>query len=90
MHDLKLKRYRPRRVHALNDDDFDRRMEFCETLLYMIDEDETLVDRLVFGDEAKLHMNGTVNRYNQVVKECSTVSLVLTMNRCFGLKRTRT
>jgi len=66
MHDLRLKRYRPRRVQALNEDDPDRRIEYCETMLNLIDDDEALVDRLVFGDEAKFHMNGTVNRYDQV------------------------
>lgn len=33
MHDMKLHPYRPRLLNTLNEDDFDRRLEFAETWL---------------------------------------------------------
>ena len=47
MKDLKLKPYKPRLLQALNEDDPDRRMEFCEWLLDSTDQDLTLLDRIL-------------------------------------------
>ncbi len=41
MKELKLKPYKPWLLQALNEDDPDRRLEFCEWLLDSIDEDPT-------------------------------------------------
>ena len=61
MQDVGLKNYRPRLLHKLNDDDFDRRIEFSEMLLNQMKIDETLTDRIVWTDEVTFKMNGHVN-----------------------------
>ncbi len=61
--------YRPHLVHALNDDDFDRRVEFCEVWLEMIDAefDFSLQDLVWWSDESTFKLNGHVNRHNAVM-----------------------
>ena len=66
MKHLKLKPYRPRLLQALNDDDLDRRIEFCEWLLQESSHDPSLLDRILWTDEAIFQTNGRVNRYNCV------------------------
>ena len=64
MEKLNFKPYRPTLIVQLNEDDFDRRSEFCETWLDKFDNDSDLVDRIFWSDEAKFSMNSTVNRHN--------------------------
>lgn len=64
--DLKLRLYHPRLVQQLNDDDPDRRMEFCKTLLTMIEEDDTILDKIIWAEKAIFKLNGHVNRHNSV------------------------
>ena len=64
--DLKMKPYIPRLVQALNEDDFDRRVEFCEIMLQHLSDDETLIHRVIWSDEATFHLKGQVNRHNCV------------------------
>ncbi|CAF3596105.1 unnamed protein product [Rotaria sp. Silwood1] len=66
MRDLNLKPYKPRLLQALNEDDPDRRMEFCEWILVSTEEDPTLLDRILWTDEAICQINGRVNRHNCV------------------------
>ncbi len=66
MKDLNLKPYRPKLLQALNEDDPDRRMEFCEWILDAIEEEPTLLDRILWTDEAIFQINGRVNRHNCV------------------------
>ena len=66
MHDLHLKLYKPRLLQALNDDDPDRRVEFCEWILDSIQDDPTLLDRILWTDEATFQTNGRVNKHNCV------------------------
>lgn len=66
MRELKLKPFRPRLIHALNDDDYDRRVEFAENFLEMVRNDETLLDRVIWSDEAIFKLNGHINRHNCV------------------------
>ena len=66
MQDLNLRPYKPRLLHALNEDDPDRRMEFCEWILNSTQEDPTLLDRILWTDEAIFQINGRVNRHNCV------------------------
>lgn len=64
---LKRAKYHPYKihlVHELNEDDFDRRLQFCETMMTMIDANENFVKRIVFSDEATFQLNGVVNRHN--------------------------
>ena len=53
-------------MHATNDDDPYRRMQFCEWFQQMVNEDEEFVTKIVWSDEAQLKLNGTVNRHNCV------------------------
>lgn len=62
----KLKAYIPRLVHALNDDDWDRRLEFSELFLDMVEADATILDRVWWSDEACFKLNGQINRHNCV------------------------
>ncbi|KAJ4430139.1 hypothetical protein ANN_22349 [Periplaneta americana] len=55
-----------RDVHALNEDDPDKRLEFCEWFLNMCDEREDFQDLIVWSDEATFKLNGTINRHNCV------------------------
>lgn len=51
-------------VQELNEDDPDRRIEFCETMMEMITENPILLQNIVFSDEATFQLNGEVNRRN--------------------------
>ena len=64
--ELKLKPYIPRRAQKLNEDDHDRRLEFCEVWIGMLDTDPTFPENILWSDEAKFHLNGAVNRHNCV------------------------
>ncbi|CAF3819615.1 unnamed protein product [Rotaria sp. Silwood1] len=66
MQDLNLKPYKPRLLQALNEDDPNRRLEFCEWILNSTQEDPTLLDRILWTDEATFQINGRVNRHNSV------------------------
>ena len=66
MKDLQLKPYKPRLLQALNKDDPDRRLEFCEWLVKDTDQDSSLLDRILWTDEAVFQTNGRVNRHNCV------------------------
>ena len=63
---VKWKVYIPRLLHAINDDDLDRRMQFCEWFQQMVNEDEEFVTKIVWSYEAQFKLNGTVNRHNCV------------------------
>ena len=56
----------PRLLHAINDDDLDRQMQFCEWFQQMVNEDEEFVMKIVWPDEAQFKLNGTVNCHNCV------------------------
>ena len=66
MKELGLKPYRPQLLHALNEDDPDRRCEFASIFLNKLEEDSSLLDRIVWADEAIFKLNGHVNRHNCV------------------------
>ena len=59
---LDFKVYRPTFVVQLTDDDFDRRLEFCDIMLQKFTENAALVHDILWSDEAKFLLNGTVNR----------------------------
>ncbi len=63
---LGLKACVPRLIHELNEDDFDRRMEFCETLLSLLQDEPDLIGQILWSDEATFKLNGKVNRHNSV------------------------
>lgn len=59
-----FKGYKMHLVHELCEDDFDRRLEFCELMMDNINRDLNLPTKIVFTDEATFTLNGTVNRHN--------------------------
>jgi hypothetical protein len=56
--------YRPTTTIELSDDDFDRRIEYCETFLAKLKEESRLLDKIVWSDESQFMLNGTINRHN--------------------------
>ena len=62
----KLKPYIPRLIHALNEDDPDWRLQFCEWFLHKCGEREDFQDSIVCSDEAIFKLNGTINGHNCV------------------------
>jgi hypothetical protein len=64
--DLKLKPYHIKLVHKLNEDDFDRRVEFSEILLDRHSSDDSILDRIIWTDEATFSLSNTINRHNCV------------------------
>ena len=60
----KSKTYVARRFQLLNDDDIDRRLEFCETWQKRLLEDPMFHQKIVWSNEAKFHINGSVNTHN--------------------------
>ncbi|CAF4255107.1 unnamed protein product [Rotaria sordida] len=77
MQDLNLKLYKPRLLQALNEDDPDRRTEFCEWVLDSFEEDPTLLDRILWTDEAIFKVNGRVNSHNCVYWSDTNPHLVI-------------
>lgn len=53
-------------VQALHEDDFDRRVQFCELMQAVFVEQPDVVDKVVWSDEAQFKLNGTVNRWDGV------------------------
>ncbi|XP_020295795.1 uncharacterized protein LOC109860838 [Pseudomyrmex gracilis] len=64
---LKEHRFHPfkiKLVYQLAEDDFDRRLEFCKQMMMRIDENNNLLNLIVFSDKATFELNGNVNRHN--------------------------
>lgn len=60
----KIHPYKPHLVQELNEDDFDRRSEFCEIMMDKCNADPYFAYNILFSDEATFMLNGTVNRHN--------------------------
>jgi hypothetical protein len=50
----------------MNEDDPDRRVQYCEWFQHNVQEDGEFVKKIVWSDEAQFRLNGTVNRHNCV------------------------
>ena len=50
----------PRLVQSLHEDDFDRRLQFCEELLMSFENDPGLIDKTIWNDEAIFQPHGQV------------------------------
>jgi hypothetical protein len=66
MKELGLKPYRPRLLHALNDDDPDRRCEFAGFFLSLVADDSSLLEQIIWTDESSFKLNGHVSQHNCV------------------------
>ena len=64
MKHLHWKCYIPTLIHALNEDDPDRRVQFCEWYLAKCAEDPGFPHKIVWSDEASFKLNGSINRHN--------------------------
>lgn len=60
----KLKPYKCHLTQELLADDPDRRMEFCQTVMEMINDTPEFLNNILFTDEATFCFNGEVNRHN--------------------------
>ena len=60
------KPYVPTLVHSMNEADPFRRIEFCRFFLRMCQRIDSLVDLIVWSDEATFKLSGTINRHNCV------------------------
>ena len=69
LHGIGLKPYRPHLLHALNEDDPDKRLKFCENFVHFCEESPDYPDRILWTDEACFKLNGHVNRHNCVYWE---------------------
>jgi hypothetical protein len=56
--------YRLRLRHALNEEDFESRVDFASDILPQLDETPAMLQRIIFSDEANFHLNGHVNGWN--------------------------
>ena len=63
MKDLDLKSYKLRLSQALNENDPDRRLEFCEWILDSTQDDQTLLEQILWTEEATFKTNDRVNRH---------------------------
>ncbi|KAG8280816.1 hypothetical protein J6590_072500 [Homalodisca vitripennis] len=51
-------------VQQLSEDDYDRRVEFCELVMRKCDDNRDFLTNILFSDEATFFLNGNVNRHN--------------------------
>ncbi|KAL6263044.1 hypothetical protein P5V15_005864 [Pogonomyrmex californicus] len=59
---VKFHPYKIKLVQEFNDNDPDRRLEFCDLMMERIDADPNFLFNIVFSDEAIFELNGQVNR----------------------------
>lgn len=64
LHKFKYHPYKVKLVQELNEDDFDRRLEFCESMTQFINNNPQLLNNICFSDECSFSLNGLVNRHN--------------------------
>ena len=63
---LRLKNYHFSLHQELNEDAPDRRLSFCEDFIALLQQASQLMDKIIWTDEAKFFLNGSVNRRNCV------------------------
>lgn len=56
--------YKLQIVQELTEDDPDRRLQFCEQMMQLIDENTVNLRNILFSDESTFTLNGQVNRQN--------------------------
>lgn len=64
---LRLNKFFPYKIQLLQqlaEDDYDRRIEFCEIVTERANEDHNFIKNICFTDEASFFLNGFVNKHN--------------------------
>lgn len=56
--------YKIQLVQELSDDDYDRRLEFCENMMELCNANPNFIRQIMFSDESTFYLNGNVNRHN--------------------------
>jgi hypothetical protein len=51
-------------THALHEHDYENRVNFCQTILQLINHNQDVVNNLLMSDEAHFHLSGFVNKQN--------------------------
>ena len=62
--DIGMHPYKLQIVQSLEPQDYDSRLEMCETLIHRYEEDPNILEQMWFSDEAVFHTSGKVNRHN--------------------------
>jgi hypothetical protein len=75
--DMNYHPFRPRLVHGLLEDDPLQRVEFCERFMNMVEDNPTLVDRVIWSDEAMFKLNGHINRHNCVYWDSDNPKIIM-------------
>ena len=57
-----LKHYKYKEVQELKQEDYPKRLEFCRVT---ISHGKQWIKRIIFSDEASLHLNGIINTHNR-------------------------
>lgn len=63
--DLGMKPYHERPIHELKQIDKPRRVQMARALLGKFDEDPSIVDKIIWTDEAEFKLNGEINSHNK-------------------------
>lgn len=64
IHREKYHPFKVQLVQELSEDDFDRRVQFCEVMFEECNANPEIVKNILFSDEATFCLNGTINRQN--------------------------
>ena len=62
--DLNFFPYKIQVTHALHERDYVNRVNFCQTFLQLINQNQEPVNNLLMSDEAHFHLSGFVNKQN--------------------------
>jgi hypothetical protein len=62
--DLHFCHYQIQVTHALYERDYVNRVNFCQTFLQLINQNQELVNNSLMSDEAQFHLSGFVNKHN--------------------------
>jgi hypothetical protein len=62
--DLHFYPYKIQVTHALHERDYVNRVNFCQTFLQLINQNQNLLNNLLMSDEAHVHLSGFVNKQN--------------------------
>lgn len=75
---MNMRCYRPRLLHALNEDDPDRRLEFCEWYRGCAEDNANFYRSILWSDEAQFKLNGRINRHNCVYWASDNPHVIIT------------